>query len=126
MSLLKILVYVSKFQATLTPRLNRWIQDGVWQLQRHAYEAQGHANWLDIEREIPLNKEGEAFQDLPTSSPLARHMRVDLNCFDEVPSSSPDDWSAKDQFRPPKRSDTDCTLIVESGLSSPNRDKRGC
>lgn len=111
---------MSKFQSTLTPRLNRWIQDGVWQLQRHAYEAQGHDDWLDIEREIPLNKKGEVFKDLPASPLLPRHMRVDLECFGDVPPRSSLDARSVGEFRPPTRSDTEATLMGEpESLSSP-------
>ncbi|KAF2750849.1 hypothetical protein M011DRAFT_483766 [Sporormia fimetaria CBS 119925] len=66
--LLKFLVYVSSFRSALAPRIDRWIQDGVWQLQRRAYEAQGHTEWEAVDMEIPLTKEKRArtFKDLPS------------------------------------------------------------
>jgi hypothetical protein len=35
-ALLKFLIYLSSFKRVLAPRIDRWIQDGVWQLQRRA------------------------------------------------------------------------------------------
>jgi len=113
---------VSKFQATLTPRLNRWIQDGVWQLQRHAYEAQGHDDWFDIERELPLNKKGTVFKDLPASPLSPRHMRVDLESFGEVLAGSSIDARSVEGFRPPTRSETEATLVVEPESSASEED----
>lgn len=63
---LKFLVYLSHFRRQLGPRIERWIQDGVWQLQRRAYEGEGQRNWIDLEGEIPLTSRGELLKDLPT------------------------------------------------------------
>jgi hypothetical protein len=64
-ALLKFLIYLSSFKRVLAPRIDRWIQDGVWQLQRRAYEAQGHRTWIDLESEIPRIDGKEQFKDLP-------------------------------------------------------------
>ncbi|KAF2682356.1 hypothetical protein K458DRAFT_57598 [Lentithecium fluviatile CBS 122367] len=64
-TLLKFLIYMSRFRRTLAPRIDRWIQDGIWQLQRRAYEAHGHRDWINIEREIPLTTDEEKLNDLP-------------------------------------------------------------
>jgi hypothetical protein len=37
--LLGFLIYLSTFKKALSPRIDRWIQDGILQLQRRAYEA---------------------------------------------------------------------------------------
>jgi hypothetical protein len=63
--LLKFLIFLSSFRRALSPRIERWIQDGVWQLQRRAYEAEGHRTWTQLENEIPLIGGDEAFKDLP-------------------------------------------------------------
>lgn len=48
-----------------SPRINRWIQDGVFQLQRRAYEVHGEGTWYQIEKEIPMTIIGEQLGDLP-------------------------------------------------------------
>jgi hypothetical protein len=63
-SLLRFLIFLTRFRTALAPRIDRWIQDGVWQLQRRAYEAQGYA-WVDLEGEIPLTAPNEQLKDLP-------------------------------------------------------------
>ncbi|KAJ8117285.1 hypothetical protein OPT61_g1490 [Boeremia exigua] len=62
--ILKFMIYLSKFRAALNPRIDRWIQDGVWQLQRRAYEGEGYRAWTDLEADIPLTKE-DRLKDLP-------------------------------------------------------------
>jgi hypothetical protein len=64
-SLLKFLIYLSRFRRQLGPRIERWIQDGVWQLQRRAYEGEGQRNWSNLESEIPLTDKGCMMKDLP-------------------------------------------------------------
>ena len=63
-SLLKFLVYLSKFRAALSPRIDRWIQDGVLQLQRRAFEAQGQGIWTRLDKDVPLTVKGEKLLDL--------------------------------------------------------------
>ena len=64
-TLLKFLVYLSRFRRQLGPRIERWIQDGVWQLQRRAYEGEGQRDWVNLESEIPLTNKGHMLKDLP-------------------------------------------------------------
>jgi hypothetical protein len=60
-SLLKFLIFLSTLRRTKTlgPRINRWIQDGVFQLQRRAYESQGCAYWEDLDEDIPTTRGNE-------------------------------------------------------------------
>ncbi|RAR10171.1 hypothetical protein DDE82_001446 [Stemphylium lycopersici] len=74
-TLLKFLIYLSRFRRALGPRIARWTQDGVWQLQRRAYEGEGHREWTDLESEIPLMEKGHKLKDLsilwlPGKSPM--------------------------------------------------------
>jgi hypothetical protein len=64
-TLLKFLIYLSSFRRQLGPRIERWIQDGVWQMQRRAYEGEGIRDWTDLESEIPLTYKGQKLKDLP-------------------------------------------------------------
>lgn len=62
--ILRITIYLSRFRRALGPRIDRWIQDGVWQLQRRAYEGEGYRGWTDLEADIPLTHERK-LKDLP-------------------------------------------------------------
>lgn len=64
-SLLKFLIYLSRFRRQLGPRIERWIQDGVWQLQRRAYEGEGQRDWTHPGSEIPITDRGRLMRDLP-------------------------------------------------------------
>ena len=47
----------------LGPRLERWIQDGVLQLQRRAYEGDGQGMWQNVEKEVPTMSQLIDLQD---------------------------------------------------------------
>jgi hypothetical protein len=64
-TLLRFLIYISRFRRQLGPRIERWIQDGVWQLQRRAYEGEGQRDWTGLEGEIPLTDNGQMLKDMP-------------------------------------------------------------
>jgi hypothetical protein len=66
--LLKFLIYLSKFRRALSPRIERWIQDGVLQLQRRAYEAHKEGTWSELSKEVPLTKSKELLAELPLAS----------------------------------------------------------
>jgi hypothetical protein len=66
--LLKFLIYLGKFRRALSPRIERWIQDGVLQLQRRAYEAHGEGIWSDLSKEVPLTEAKQLLAELPLES----------------------------------------------------------
>ena len=66
--LLKFLIFVSKFSEPLAPRIDRWTQDSVLQLQRRAYEAHGKCNWIGLSAAIPVTSTKEILLDLPIGS----------------------------------------------------------
>jgi hypothetical protein len=75
--LLKFLIYLSSFRKALSPRVERWIQDGVLQLQRRAYEAHKEGTWSELGREVPLTAAKELLADLPLASlPLGDTLAV--------------------------------------------------
>lgn len=115
-TLLRFLVFLSRFRRALAPRIDRWIQDGVWQLQRQAYQAQGHRHWIDVEKEIPLILgEGDQLKDLPvlwvppklegvdtfmttpstsgTSTPLRKDTKIRVGIKEQPTAAST--WSAR-------------------------------
>ncbi|CBY01681.1 hypothetical protein LEMA_P004680.1 [Plenodomus lingam JN3] len=67
-TLLKVLVFLDSFRTMFSPRIDRWIQDGVLQLQRRAYEAEGQGTWSNLKRDIPLTREKEILTELPLQS----------------------------------------------------------
>ena len=79
---MRIMVYLTRFRRALGPRIDRWIQDGVWQLQRRAYEGEGYRGLTDLEDDIPLTYE-KKLKDLPIlwlpgKSPALRQLDFDL------------------------------------------------
>lgn len=88
--ILKFLVFSSKFRhvSKASPRLDRWIQDGLLQLQRRVYEAasEEHSSvWVDLDKEIPLTTTGAMFSDLPLESVprRCRHSTSSINPEEE-------------------------------------------
>ncbi|KAF2682061.1 hypothetical protein K458DRAFT_342341, partial [Lentithecium fluviatile CBS 122367] len=69
-TLLKFLIFLSEFQRLtgLSRHLSRWTQDGVLQLQRRAYEAQGRGLWENLDEDVPLTAEKLRLDDLPEQS----------------------------------------------------------
>ncbi|KAF2277918.1 uncharacterized protein EI97DRAFT_415680 [Westerdykella ornata] len=62
--LLRVLIYLSKFRKSMAPRLDRWIQDGIFQLQRRAHEAQGNGVWKDLADDVPVTVDNTKLPDL--------------------------------------------------------------
>jgi hypothetical protein len=67
--LLRFLIFLSKFRHALAPRINRWIQDGVWQLQRRAFEAQEKGVWEQVDDEVPLTRSNDKMAELMGTAP---------------------------------------------------------
>jgi hypothetical protein len=63
-AMLKFLIFLSGFRKALNPRLDRWIQDGVLQLQRRAYEAEGQGTWSHLHNDVPLTEPKESLEEL--------------------------------------------------------------
>lgn len=61
---------MARFRAALAPRIDHWVQDGIFQLQRRAFEAQGQGCWKNLEQEIPITLDGENLRELPVESLL--------------------------------------------------------
>lgn len=63
---LRFLGALSRFRRMrgLGPRLERWVMDGVLQLQRRAYEYAGQGEWVGTEREVPVTRGRGALVDL--------------------------------------------------------------
>ncbi|KAJ4992126.1 hypothetical protein SVAN01_02447 [Stagonosporopsis vannaccii] len=82
-TILRIMIYLTRFRRALGLRIDRWIQDGVWQLQRRAYEGEGYCVWTDLEADVPLTDERK-LKDLPVlrvprKSPALRELDFSLD-----------------------------------------------
>ncbi|KAF2736414.1 hypothetical protein EJ04DRAFT_432960 [Polyplosphaeria fusca] len=73
-ALLRFIAILQKIFNFRSARITRWLQDGAWQLQRHAYEAQGEGTWKNLTSEIPTTVDKTLFADLPIEyTPLVSH-----------------------------------------------------
>lgn len=64
LALLRFLEYFSRYKHGLAPRINRWVQDGVFQLIRRAHDAQGHGVWKGLSHDVPITAEKCLLPDL--------------------------------------------------------------
>jgi hypothetical protein len=76
LGMLKGLMLLSRFRRALAPRLDRWFQDGVLQLQRQAFEAQGKGNWEKLDDEVPVTRFEEKLSGLSKTSPMVMNFRT--------------------------------------------------
>ncbi|KAF2733975.1 hypothetical protein EJ04DRAFT_577282 [Polyplosphaeria fusca] len=67
--ILRMAIFLSKFRRALAPKIDRWVQEGVFQLQRRAFEANGEGTWYDRNEEIPLTADIELLAELPVDTP---------------------------------------------------------
>ena len=63
--MLKLFMFFSKFRSALAPRIDHWIQDGVFQLQRRAYEGCQQGTWELLNSEIPVTVTQDLLHELP-------------------------------------------------------------
>ncbi|KAF2024892.1 hypothetical protein EK21DRAFT_20904, partial [Setomelanomma holmii] len=66
--ILRFFIFMSRFRTALAPRIDRWIQDGVYQMQRRAFEAQSQGCWVQLEQEVPITLQQEKLHELPVDS----------------------------------------------------------
>lgn len=52
--LLRFLIYLKSFRRALSPRIVRWIDDGLFQIQRKAFEAHGEGTWECLDEVVPV------------------------------------------------------------------------
>ena len=61
---LRFCVFMSRWRRALAPRIERWVGDGMFQLQRRAFCAQDEGVWVGIDKEIPVTEGGERLREL--------------------------------------------------------------
>lgn len=104
--LLRVMILLSQFRKAMAPRLDRWIHDGVFQLQRRAYEAVGQGTWHDIDCEIPVMTSKDKLGELPLISPSVSSLNETLKGCDckvkklrSMKSWATDTTAASSKFR---------------------------
>lgn len=60
---LKYIIFTKRARSFLGPRIERWISDGVFQLQRQAYEGDNQGVWLRQSKEVPTTTQPENLRD---------------------------------------------------------------
>ncbi|KAF2018268.1 hypothetical protein BU24DRAFT_390046 [Aaosphaeria arxii CBS 175.79] len=74
--LLKFLIFLSRFRRAVAFRIDLWIQDGVFQLQRKAYEGHNQESWQMVDKEIPVPVKNDKLENLPLQIDPVRYRRV--------------------------------------------------
>lgn len=64
--ILRFFIFLKRFRKSLAPRLDRWVNDGIFQLQRRAFEANDNVLWTKLEKEIPTTVYDTVLSELPT------------------------------------------------------------
>jgi hypothetical protein len=69
---LKFLIFLQRPRDVLAPKIDRWIQDGVFQLQRRAYEASGEGVWVRQDKEVPATVNDQLLRELSAETARCR------------------------------------------------------
>ena len=64
--ILRFFVFLQRFRKSLAPRLDLWVNDDVYQLQRRAFEGNEDAVWIGLTKEIPVTSEKFLLSEVPT------------------------------------------------------------
>ena len=75
------MIIIGRYRRAMAPKIDRWIQDGVFQLQRKVYEMQGEGTWQHTEKEVPVTLGNERLKDLSDTSVARSNQSVKHECF---------------------------------------------
>lgn len=62
--ILRFCIFMSRWRRALAPRIERWVGDGLFQVQRRAFCAQGEGRWEGLGKEIPVTEGREGLGEL--------------------------------------------------------------
>lgn len=122
--ILKFCIFLTSFKRALAPRIDQWIQDGVFQLQRRAYEANDRTEWERLDKEIPATVGNEKLCVLTLESTLTDAGNISEN---EKSVVLQDRKSSKSLRKPTKYEDemAGVTVRARSLHLDPHGDKCG-
>lgn len=114
--ILRFFIYLKRFRKTLAPRLDRWVNDGIFQLQRRAFEANESTAWMDAEKEIPTTVYDVMMSELPTAR---RTIRRSATAATLVDKSAMLKWELEE--RQPTITESERSLTARSDTSFTDR-----
>jgi hypothetical protein len=80
--MLKFVIFLTRVRKAMSPRIDRWIQDGVFQLQRRSFEIHGQWTWQRLDKEVPSTYEAYDLDELPLRSQLPAYSSHESQPFD--------------------------------------------
>ncbi|KAL5374349.1 hypothetical protein DPSP01_012021 [Paraphaeosphaeria sporulosa] len=114
--ILRFFIFLKRFRKTLAPRLDRWVNDGIFQLQRRAFEANESTTWIDSEKEIPTTTYATTMSELPT---VRRTIRRSATAATLVDKSAILKWELEE--RQPTITESERSLTARSDESFTDR-----
>jgi hypothetical protein len=118
-SLLKFLIFLNGLRKVLSPRIEHWIQGGVLQLQRRAYEAIGEGTWSNLDQEVPLTEPKELLKTLPLQHLPSKPSTVPFISPSSPPTSSMQSQSCLHPPSPPCSASASTVTSAPSPSSTP-------
>jgi hypothetical protein len=89
--LLKFLIYLKTFRRkVLAPRIDSWIQDSIFQIQRRAYEGTGAGSWERLDEEVPVTCKKMELENLPLEPKCScgiSRLSSDIDSHTTIPES---------------------------------------
>lgn len=126
--LLRSLVHLRRYTSGLAPRIDRWLQDGIFQLTRRAYEAQGNGIWKNLAEEVPITTDKSALPDLtmetliilPSPEILLPSPATPMSQTPTAQGQTGSQVAVSQPTQPPKRTSTEIPSfpVDTNGLSS--------
>lgn len=71
--MLKFVIFLTRVKNVMSPRIDRWIQDGVFQLQRRSFQIYGQGTWQRLNKEVPSTYEAYDLDELPLGPELTNY-----------------------------------------------------
>jgi len=113
--ILRFFIYLSKFRKTLSPRIERWVQDDVFQLQRRAYEAIGEGTWTRLDKEIPITCEKTLLSDFAVETTPPGVLKEGVSVSGSSNALGPAPLLNAD---PTTDDNTSITVVAEGGVNN--------
>lgn len=82
--ILRFFIFLKRFRKSLAPRLDRWVNDGIFQIQRRAFEANDSPAWTGLDKEIPTTVESAPLTELNTNRRTIRRSATAATLVDKV------------------------------------------
>lgn len=114
---LRVLIFLGRLQWLLSPRVDKWVQDGVFQWQRRVYQQFDEGVWTCLQEEIPITEEDTALSSLALtidSDPPYDYSITQRNSHNHPDCEHRSRASSKQSPKSPKTLLGDCTTYQGS------------